>query len=185
MSKLNYGPKWGTSVVSAHYETDEVLERDMNEDRARLLHLWGRKPQYLHELASEKACNTKRRKKAALGTGRQDAELRMADALRDAVTLLEFHMADMMSHKILPGEHSSVNQLQIANALFHLKHKCGVGFDDESYAGRVPLYEHEPQLFPQRDANLDARIKAQREARIRRQRYIIDKLIARPKKGKP
>jgi len=181
MSKLNHGPKYGTTVVSAHYQYDDVMERDMREINAHIQARWKNAPQYKHELATEKACKTKARKKAALGTGRQDAEMRMVDALRDAVTMLEFHMADMMSHKIRPGDHCSVNQQQIANALFHLKHKCGVGFDDDSYKERVPLYEYEPSLLPQKDANLDERLKAQREARVKRRQRIIDKLIARPK----
>jgi len=183
MSKLNYGTRYGTSIASTHYQYDDTLDRDMRETGAHIQSIWKNKPQYLHEQAVHRSQSTKARKKAALGTGRQDAELRMATALRDAVTMLEFHMADMMSHKIRPGDHSSVNQLQIANALYYLKHKCGVGFDDDSYKGRVPLYEHEPSLLPQRDANLDERLRAQREARIRRRQRIIDKLIARPKKG--
>ena len=183
MSKLHHGPKYGTTVVSAKYQYDNVLDRDMREINAHIQARWKNAPQYKHELRDEKAAKTRVRKKAALGTGRQDAELRMVDALREAVTLLEFHMADMMSHRIRPGDHSSVNQLQIANALYYLKHKCGVGFDDDSYAGRVPLYEYEPSLLPQKDANLDERLKAQREARIKRRQRIIDKLIARPKKG--
>jgi len=183
MSKLNYGTRYDTTVVS-NYTPDNRLLHDLRKCNDRIQRLWADKPQYLHELAHEKGQNTKRRKKAKLGTGRQDAELRMVDALREAVTMLEFHMADMTSHKILPGDHCSVNQQQIANALYHLKHKCGVGFDDGAYNTRVPLYEYEPSLLPQRDANLDERLKAQREARIHRRQRIIDKLIARPK-GKP
>jgi len=180
MSKLNYGPKYDTTVEH-NYKPDHGVLNDLREDNKRMARFWDAKPQYLHEQATHRAQATKRRKKAALGTGRQDAELRMVDALREAVKLLEFHMADMTSHKIHPGDHCSVNQLQIANALYHLKHKCGVGFDDASYNTRVPLYEYEPSLLPQRDANLDERLKAQREARIRRRQRIIDKLTARPK----
>ena len=183
MSKLHYGTRYGTSIVSSNYHYDDTLDRDMRETGAHIQRSWQNAPQYLHELATEKCQNTKRRKKAALGTGRQDAELRMATALREAVALLEFHMADMMANKIRPGDHSSVNQQQIANALFHLKHKCGLDFADDAYKGRVPLYEYEPSLLPQRDANLDERLKEQREARKRRRQRIIDKLIARPKKG--
>jgi hypothetical protein len=183
MSKLNYGPRYGTTVVSANYHYDDTLDRDMREINAHIQARWKNAPQYLHEQATEKAQATKRRRKAALGTGRQDAELRMATALREAVALLEFHMADMMANRIRPGDHSSVNQLQIANALHHLKHKCGLDFADDAYRERVPLYEYEPSLLPQRDANLDERLKAQREARIKRRQRIIDKLIARPKKG--
>ena len=181
MSKLHYGTRYGTSIVSSNYRYDGTLDRDMRETGAHIQRCWQNAPQYLHEQATEKAKATVRRKKAALGTGRQDAELRMATALREAVALLEFHMADMMGHKIKPGHHSMVNQLQIANALYHLKHKCGVGFDDDSYKGRVPLYEYEPSLLPQKDANLDERLKAQREARVKRRQRIIDRLIARPK----
>jgi len=182
MSKLHHGPRYGTQVVSAKYQYDDTLDRDMREINAHIQSIWKNQPQYKHELRDEKAAKTRVRKKAALGTGRQEAELRMVDALRDAVTMLEFHMADMMSHKIRPGDHSSVNQQQIANALYYLKHKCGVGFDDGSYTGRVPLYEYEPRLLPQKDANLDERLKAQREARLRRRQRIVDKLLARPKK---
>ena len=183
MSKLNYSPKWGTSVVSAHYENDAVLERDMRENRGHWKAFWENAPQYRHELAVDRAQTTKARKKAMLDQGRAEAEKRLAGALREAVQLLEFHMAETMAHRPLPGEHRQVNQLQVANALYHLKHKCGLDFDDDSYKARVPLYEYEPSLLPDKNANLDERIKAQREARQRRRQRIIDRLIARPKKG--
>ena len=183
MSKLNYGPKWGTTVVSMHYENDAALERDMREDNGRWRSWWDHAPQYKHELAVDRAQTTKARKKALLDQGRAEAEKRLAGALREAVQLLEFHMAETMAHRPLPGEHRQVNQLQLANALYHLKHKCGLDFTDDAYKARVPLYEYEPSLLPQKDANLDERLKAQREARNKRRQRIIDKLIARPKKG--
>jgi len=85
MSKLHYGTRYGTSIVSSNYRYDGTLDRDMRETGAHIQRSWQNAPQYLHEQATEKAKATVRRKKAALGTGRQDAELRMATALREAV----------------------------------------------------------------------------------------------------
>ena len=62
---------------------------------------------------------------------RVEVETRAAEIVRGAVKALEFIMAEMMQTPAPSGQYDrQVNQLQLHNAIVHLRTKCAVRFDD-------------------------------------------------------
>lgn len=178
--KLRYGPRFSQHGAGG-YRYSESMANEMYEIAAHLGAFSPRK-KYKCELAGHAVHLKAAKKKAALGHERHDAEVRMEEALRKVVEILEFHMTDMMQHRPLPGDRQLVNQLAIHNVIYQLRRKCGVSFDAGEYDAPRPMDEkhtHEPD--PEDNRPLYEAMARQRAARAKHMRAITDRLIARGK----
>jgi hypothetical protein len=133
MSKLRYGPRFGQGGVNSKFGHDEMLDREMRELAAVFSGLQQR-PLYKRELSAHKAgvSNKKRCAKRADGPEREEAEMRMAEAVRKCVEILEFHMDDLVQHRKMPNRPHYVAQIQVHNVIYELRRKCGVTFADNN-----------------------------------------------------
>ncbi len=70
---------------------------------------------------------------------REAAELQVAETVKQAVAALEMAL-HLLNGIAAPSQyHHHVNQKQVHNAVFHLKTKCGVKFEDSEFSHRVSL----------------------------------------------
>jgi hypothetical protein len=187
-NKLRYGPRFGITVASAKYEYNEHLDRDMKDIQLRFKAAYDSAPLYKQELWLHKqAMATKRTaaKKRPKVDERKASELRMAEALRKVVEILEFHMTDMMQHRPLPGTPTIVNQMQIHNTIVHLRNKCGVFFErDGQYDDTVSINQFRRRDTEDHDMR-ELLMAKQHQAREAHMRSVAERLIARPKRGPP
>ena len=63
----------------------------------------------------------------------------MAEAVRQCVAVLEFHMEELNQHRKIANRPNYVAQMQIHNVIVELRNKCGVTFTDHNpkYAERI------------------------------------------------
>lgn len=184
MSKRGFGPKFSSSTVSANYEHDDLIAKDLRDQAIRMAGIMKAAPRHKKELWAHNAANKNRSRKdqrLAARQDRDDAELRMIEAVRKAVETLEFHMTAMMDHDGRGA--AKVNQLAIYNGIVHFKTKCGIKFDDVGFTRRValdPPSTKAPVLHVE-DDDLHERMERQRSQRDARFRRVTDRLIARSK----
>lgn len=143
MSKLRYGPRFKPTIADARYSYDEAADRMHRKDTARLTAILSNRPLYKKQLSGEKssAANKKRRlaKEPAI-KAREQAEAVVEQAIRQAVTALEFHLTALMECPTPQTQyHVRINQLQLINAVVRLKTKCGVAFDSREFSKPVSL----------------------------------------------
>jgi hypothetical protein len=184
MSKMNYGTRFNNAGVSARGGFDDRLAEDFAKDHGRMQAIIRNMPQHKREqMYHTKAQKAKARNaKNAPGHEREEAEQRMAEAVRKAVALLEFHMDAMVQHRRVAGRPTYINQQILHNTLLLLRTKCGVKFDhvNPEYSARVPLAPSS-LLKQQVDDEIELKRHEQQAARERRMREITDRLLARPK----
>jgi hypothetical protein len=107
------------------------------------------------------------------------------------VEILEFHMSDMMQHRLLFNRPKHVNQLMLHNVIVELKTKCGVLFEHNSeYTKKLSIIdeiggaktaEQRTALLAQQRAERELEQKTMREERNKRLRLMAERLKARPK----
>jgi hypothetical protein len=94
---------------------------------------------------TKRATDKHHAKKAPATAAREEAEARMADAIQQAVQMLEFNMIDLMQHPIGKSHYrTAVNQAATINVIRDLKTKCGVTFASDEFTQRVPLAVPQP-----------------------------------------
>src|SRR6188768_2385924 len=137
MAKMNYGPRFGGSAKSL-FSYDERVDKAMQADTIRMAAVMKNQPQYKKELRGiATAKRTRQRADAARNNGRKESEIRMAEALRKVVGILEMHMDDLMQYTQVGGERI-INQTNIHNAIVMLRTKCGLNFvGSEQYNQRI------------------------------------------------
>jgi hypothetical protein len=128
-SKMRYGPRFKPTIAGGPVGYDESIARATRRDMMKMHAIIKNMPLYKQELIRHKATETSKRRRAPVGHEREEAELRMAEAVRAVVGILEFHMADMMQHRQLSRRPKYVNQLTLHNVIVELKTRCGVSFD--------------------------------------------------------
>jgi hypothetical protein len=118
-----------------HY--DEAVDRAMREDFARFKFIRDNRPLYKNELSDHKRNeqNKMRRAKAAKMSAAEiaateQAEAALADAIREVVSALEFHITALQEHPIPRGNYKrAVRRMPVMEVIYDLKTKCGVAFD--------------------------------------------------------
>jgi hypothetical protein len=188
---MRYGPRFGSGGFSSKVSYDEMLDKAMREDGAKMAAIYENMPLYKKELSYHKKVVTMKKNKKQMGHDREEAELRMAEAIHKVVEILEFHMTDMMQHLRVPSHQKHVNQLNIHNVIVELKTRCGVSFDRggeyerklsilDEIGGARTQSEREAHLAENRE-RLARERRAEQEDRNRRLREMAERLKARPK----
>ena len=151
----------------------------------------------IHYEVGKKALATRLRRNntVAIREERREAEERMEEAVRQAVDLLEFHMNDLINTRKLGNQAGLVRQNTIHDAIYMLRHKCGVTFQNETeYDQRyqkpfvVPMTMTEQRDDDRRAEQAAARraeAVEQAEARRRHNREMAEKLSALRQKKEP
>jgi hypothetical protein len=187
VTKLRYGPRFGQSGFSASWPYNEVDDHRMQKGFAMFAAL-ANQAQYKKELRYYKTAKATRKAaaKKADGPEREEAELRMADAVRKCVEILEFHMEALTQHRKVANRPHYVAQMQIHNVIVELRNKCGVSFSEHNphYAER--LCEDQRR----RDGDVKGRTEymrddreQQRLARLRHAREMAVRLALKHNQG--
>ena len=194
--KMNFERHFGSgrSIISARFEYDAEVDRDHDRGNKRIAAIMRNMPLHRRELihyeVAKKGQATKLRRNntVAIREERREAEERMEEAVRQAVDLLEFHMNDLINTRKLGNQAGLVRQNTIHDAIYMLRHKCGVTFENETeYDHRyqkpfvVPMTMTEQREDDRRAEQAAARraeAAEQAEARRRNNREMAEKLAA-------
>lgn len=187
MTKLNYGPRFaGGSVAGGKVSYDERMDADMRKINAMFKGL-SQRPLYKRELSLSKAKATgaKRRAKTAVGPEREEAEMRMAEAVRKCVEILEFHMDDLIQHHKVQSRPSYCMQQHIHNVIVELRNRCGVMFEERNpqYAERACENQRRRDGHDIAEENRSER-EQQRLSRMRNMREMAERLAEMHNRGK-
>jgi hypothetical protein len=179
-NKLRYGPRFKPTIASANAPYDESIDRMARKDRGKMAAIFKSLPKYKKELFVEAGRTANKKKGTRLNAAcvdREQAEIRMAQALRKAVEMLEFNMTAMMQYTAPKLNYNkSVNQLNILNAIADMKTKCGVWFESDEFKQHVSIDDTsriekaiDKTIEQTRiDANFrDLTLKVQRDKRLR------------------
>jgi hypothetical protein len=91
---------------------------------------------------SASARETNRKLSAVRASARQEreeVEKRAAEAVKRAVAVLEMALHELNDVRAPAQYTKHVNQLQVHNAVFHLKTKCGVQFVESEFSHKAKL----------------------------------------------
>ena len=105
----------------------------------------------------------------------------MIEAVRTAVSLLEYHMTILMQYPRFATK--AVNQEKVYNAIYDLKTKCGIKFDGE-FMNRIEMdrrhlvEKHDPKI----DTDFEELMQRQHQEREARTQRVMARLKARPSK---
>jgi len=181
--KLNYGKRWGSGCRSMKLGYDESLDRMAREDHRKIYRIMQNLPLHRRELIGYEngRKNSARRLAvtAKIKSERTEAELRMAEAVRECAEILKFHMDELIQHRKMANQPPMVNQAAVHDALFALRTKCGVTFDgDIEYDHR---HVQMPRIDDPRRVEDETKLKMheQKRAREEHMRRVTDKLINR------
>jgi hypothetical protein len=165
---LRYGPRFGQASISNKVGYDEQIDRNQREDRARFAAL-AHQPLHKRELRyhNNALAHKKTMAKRTPGPEREEAEQRMAEAVRKCVEILEFHMEDMIQHRKVTGRPHYCAQLTIHNVIVELRNKCGVSFSKHN-----PAYEHRQSPEIPRGDKEDYRQTERDQQRFARERNL-------------
>jgi len=171
---MNYGPRFRSSAFTPGVTYDRKIAEANRRDRAQMWACVEAMPLYKQELRKYKM--SERCKKRVKGHEREEAELRMAEVVRQAVKLLEAGMAELMQIPVVETRPHYVRPLALYNAIVDLKTKCGVVFEPSEYYHRV---ESRADFNPEDE--VQRRIEKQRHDRELKLREVAERLKARPK----
>ena len=183
--KLNYGKRWGGGGFSLKQGYDESLDRMTRQDHRKIRYLMQNMPLHRRELIGYENGRKNSARRLAVSKPIRDerlqAELRMAEAVRECAEILKFHMDELIQHRKMASQPPMVNQAAIHDALFALRTKCGVSFDGDIE------YDHRhvqiPRIDDPRRVEDETKLKMheQKRAREEHMRRVTDKLINRAK----
>jgi molecular chaperone GrpE (heat shock protein) len=170
MAKMNYGPRFGGSAKSL-FSYDERVDKAMQADTMRMAAVMKNQPQYKKELRGIATAKRTRQRTAAIrNNGRKESEIRMAEALRKVVGILEMHMDDLMQYTQV-GNERIVNQTNIHNAIVMLRTKCGLNFvGSEQYSHRIKADPGQGVMTSEKKE--DERIRRQEEQKQERKDHL-------------
>lgn len=184
--KLRYGPRFGQGGAGSRVSYDHRMDKDMRKIAAMFSGL-AERPLHKRELAAHKTglAAKKRHAKAADGPEREESEMRMAEAVRKCVEILEFHMDDLIQHRKMQHRPTYCAQMAIHNVIVELRRKCGVTFADNNDAHYT---ERQCETQRRRDAKERAEDDAnereqQRLSRMRNMREMAERLAAKHNRG--
>ena len=192
--KMNYGRPLGKhyngySVISNKMDYDPDLDREMRRDNNRIAAIMRNMPLHKRELihyeVGKKSLATKQKRtnSVAIRAERRDAEERMEEAVRQAVDLLEFHMNDLINTRSMGNDRGLVRQATIHDAIYMLRHKCGVTFQNETeYDHRYQKPHVVPMGMPD-ETDEELRRRDQAESRRQHRREMAEKFAAQRQKG--
>lgn len=132
-NKMKYGPRFRSSMVSVGHGYDEMVDKYSRKDRAKMNAILEHQPQYKKELRIHKTTEINKKRISAIRNKnhRYEAEQRMEEAIRKVVSMLEFHMSDLMEHTYTSSRPKLVDQNNIHNVIVLLRKKCGVTFEND------------------------------------------------------
>lgn len=187
MSRMRYGKRFGSSAVSAHHSYNEQTDAVDRKERAKMAAIFDNLPEYRKELIRHsgtkgraKVIAKRRAAQATERCAREAAEIRMAEAVRKCVSILEQHMDDLIQNSRVPGVQQHVNQFSISNLIVEMRNKCGVKFETSpQYQRRVDLSRAEPRELDIDHEDYEDLRARQREAREQRIKSVTERLINR------
>jgi hypothetical protein len=187
--RMNYGTRFGSGGFSMKYgvsDTPGYAETMARVDGIKMAAINANMPLHAKELAHYKAAvgnrKTAKRKTGKLKDERLEAERRMLEAMRKAVSILEFHMEELHRTRKIGSPSGLVNQHAIHNALVQLRTKCGVKFDPNEYDHHVDLAQLHMDNRRTEQQWLDdvrAEREQQRLARLRNMKAQAERFITK------
>jgi hypothetical protein len=184
--KMNYGKRWSSGGFENKVEFNEIDDRRHRKQTAHMLAIMNARPLHKKELAYYKTgvAAKKAHAKKSPGPEREEAEQRMAEAVRQCVALLEFHMEDMDQYRKVANRPSYCFQQAIHNVIYDLRRKSGVQFDEIN-----PRYvERQCETQRRRDAHEKAaddrdEREQQRLSRLRNMKEMAERMAEKHNAG--
>jgi hypothetical protein len=189
--KMNFERHFGSgvSIISTNFKYDAEADKQQRRDNNRIAAIMRNMPLHKRELIhyevakKGQATKLKRTNSVAIREERREAEEKMEEAVRAAVDLLEFHMNDLVNTRSMGNDRGLVRQATIHDAIYMLRHKCGVTFQNETeYDHRYQKPHVVPMGMPD-ETDEEMRRRDQAEARRQHRRELAEKFAAQRQKG--